>query len=470
MPLLSLRWRRKNDPLPPQEDHETPSPYRAQSLTLSGLSPRKSLQSLSLFGSARKRSGTVTGITQTPTSTGNQQQVVEEGVYQRDDNSNIGRRLHRAPSPYPERISRSDSLTIPTQPRERRTFLETVADAIRAPASWFYKKKPRLEDGGPLIDNNTHNETNSSTESPPSPTKTVSSKKSVRFRSGRSVIDNETRSSPIAIPKPNTVLPTMTSTTPLMQYFGRDHPHMIPTGRPREPSVLQSNTTFFRAKENVNEDNILNITPLGSPVSDPASPAPHKSEPLQNPFDDPKDDFDTKFDEEAYGADDSQPRVRFNRNTNIVAGRQLSARRPTTPEFRKIDPRIVNRNTTSPLAALKTKNVEESPVSKLIKTGQPKFYLGDGDSSGGISDDDPDPLKERRIAEWAVRTSQLFEGPPAQTSSSEPTLGSPFPGHAADEIPVSVPSTVLDENSSINQGVAARRVSSNPFLSIAAFK
>ena len=53
MPLSSLRPRTANEQLSPQEEHEIPSPYRARSSTIPGLTPRKSLQSL--MGSMRRR-------------------------------------------------------------------------------------------------------------------------------------------------------------------------------------------------------------------------------------------------------------------------------------------------------------------------------------------------------------------------------------------------------------------------------
>src|ERR1700753_1842950 len=98
MPLSSLRRRTANEPLPPQEEHRTPSPYRPRSVAGSGLTPRKSLQSI--IGSVRGRGAM--NKADSPHSV--KQDVLEESLYEHHDRARAGRGLYRTPSPHPAKL------------------------------------------------------------------------------------------------------------------------------------------------------------------------------------------------------------------------------------------------------------------------------------------------------------------------------------------------------------------------------
>ncbi|OCT48724.1 hypothetical protein CLCR_04830 [Cladophialophora carrionii] len=276
MPFPSLRRRTVDEPLPSQQENRTPPPYRARSTTISGLSPRKSLQSA--LGSVRKKTSP------------SKPDILEEEVYLPSDHvqSRAGWTPFRTPSPHPAKASLNTSQLRLTKSEPPRTFLETLANAIRAPAALFYKDKrdKTSEDSAPLVSDEVDSDVN-----PPSPTKTLSSNKSVRFQPGQSTIEDEPRAVPIDIPNSTPALPPMQlATTPLLQCFVRDHREMIPSGRPRSPAVLDSTLKFRQAMAEAQEymeNNLLAIPPLGSPVPDIASPlaASHQ---LENPFEDPK--------------------------------------------------------------------------------------------------------------------------------------------------------------------------------------
>ncbi|EXJ56573.1 hypothetical protein A1O7_06917 [Cladophialophora yegresii CBS 114405] len=278
MPFPSLRRRTVDEPLPPQQENRTPSPYRARSTTISGLSPRKSLQSV--LGSTRKKTSF------------SKPDILEEELYLPSDpvQPRAGWKPFRTPSPHPAKASLTPSQSRLTKSEPPRTLLETLANAIRAPAALFYKSKRNKssEDSAPLVSDEIDFEVNL-----PSPTKTLSSKKSVRFQSGQSIIEDEPRAVPIDIPNSTPALPPMQlATTPLLQCFVRDHREMIPSGRPRSPAVLISDLKFRQAMAEAQEymeNNLLAIPPLGSPLSEIASPLA-ASQPLENPFEDPKED------------------------------------------------------------------------------------------------------------------------------------------------------------------------------------
>ncbi|KIW65055.1 hypothetical protein PV04_07342 [Phialophora macrospora] len=280
MPLSSLRRRTVNEPLPPQQERKTPSPYRGRSTTVADLTSRKSLQSI--LGSVRKRPSP------------SKPDILEEEVYLPTDHvqPKAGWKRFRTPSPHPAKGSLAHSSSRLTKSEPPRTFLETLADAIRAPTSMFYKDKRHKssEDDAPLVSAKVGSRVNT-----PSPTKSLSSKKSVRFKPGQSVIDVEPRAGPIDIPNSTPALPPMQlATTPLLQCFVRDHREMIPSGRPRSPPVLSSTIKFQQAMaeaQGLIENSIHSIPPLGSPLSEIASPPLAASEPLENPFEDPNEEL-----------------------------------------------------------------------------------------------------------------------------------------------------------------------------------
>ncbi|KAJ9615340.1 hypothetical protein H2200_001415 [Cladophialophora chaetospira] len=306
MPLPTFRRRTVDEPLPPQEDRSSPSPSRVRPSSSTGLTPRKSLQSL--IGSVRKRGATPAVMTAsgganlrasgsssaTPTP---RQSIIEQSVYSSHDRSTTGPAAFQTPSPYPAKVSASTSKAKASKSESPRTFLESLADAIRAPASLFYKEnRQKSEHGGSMTAGKMDDTAKVSSEvdshfNDKSPTKSGNSKKSVRFKRPGSIIKNEPRSSPIDIPKPAPYLPPMNlATTPIMECFGRRMTDPIPTGRPRSPSVLQSTPTFREATTKAQEcfKDIIpvpaDLTPLGSTVSEDAISPLAKGVPLENPF------------------------------------------------------------------------------------------------------------------------------------------------------------------------------------------
>ena len=174
-----------------------------------------------------------------------------------------------------------------THPESSKTFLEKVASAVLAPTALFYKEKRQesVEDDAPLIEKNADT----------SPIKTPGSKKSVRFKPGKSIIDEQLRSAPIDIPQPAPTLPPMNlATTPLLKCFGRDNPGLIPTGRPRVTPVLHSSPAFrhamAEAQAYIGDADVPYFPPLGSPLSEHASPVSASNRAVQNPFDDPQNE------------------------------------------------------------------------------------------------------------------------------------------------------------------------------------
>lgn len=144
-----------------------------------------------------------------------------------------------------------------------KTFLETLADAIRAPTALFYKEHENQKGCDGRGD--------SPVSRSESPRKIPSSKKSVRFKPGKSIVDSEptSRSSPIDIPNATPSLPPVEfATTPLLQCFGGALTEVIPTGRPRDPPVLESTVNFRQAmaeaRDCLAEDGPSDVPPLRS--------------------------------------------------------------------------------------------------------------------------------------------------------------------------------------------------------------
>ncbi|KIW92278.1 uncharacterized protein Z519_07262 [Cladophialophora bantiana CBS 173.52] len=313
MPFPSLRRRTVNEADQLPEDHKSPLPSpRARSATVPSLTPRKSLTSL--MGSVRKR-----GIS-SPSPVKLQHDVFEQELYSVYDASNPehdpfkagqnpsasdkSKRYYRTPSPHPLKMSAtSSSSRLPKLSRGTpgsrysdssqtgpppKTFLEALADAIRAPTSLFYKEN---------TSNSKTEDANISTNKALSPGRSVSPKKSVRFKPGKSIIESEPRSSPIDIPRPTPALPPVQlATTPLLQCFGNDHPHLIPTGRPPQPQVLDSTINFRQAmaaaQSSITENDLQDVLSVGSPLSERPLPLPRATGPTENPFKDPKDEHD----------------------------------------------------------------------------------------------------------------------------------------------------------------------------------
>ncbi|KAK5346824.1 hypothetical protein LTS03_005942 [Exophiala xenobiotica] len=211
-------------------------------------------------------------------------------------------RFPRAPSPHPlkgsvtsrlARISRetmdrrrSESL-VTDKSSPSKTILEALADAIRAPTSLFYKENKqttKLEDEEAL------------TQNPPSTGKT-SPKKSVRFRSGNTVMDTEAKSSPIDIPTMTPSLPPVQlAQTPILQAFKRLQ-DPIPTARPQPGHVLRCSADFRQALAATKASDILGglddkaLTEF--PTPQPTRPGSITA--ADNPFDDPPEEIDPEI-------------------------------------------------------------------------------------------------------------------------------------------------------------------------------
>ncbi|KAH0842209.1 hypothetical protein FOPE_07202 [Fonsecaea pedrosoi] len=318
MPFPSLRRRTVNEATQLPDEHKSPSPSpspRARSATVPGLTPRKSLSSL--IDSVRKRGNP------SPLPTRSHHDALEQELYSVYDASNpdhdpdrAGRspsatdkdkRYYRTPSPHPLKMSAASSLSRLSKlnrgtPSGRssdlsqagsppKTFLETLADAIRAPTSLFYKENKsssKTEDSNTWI------------SKPPSPAKSTSPKKSVRFKPGKSIIEDEPRSSPIDIPRATPSLPPVQlASTPLLQCFGNDHPHLIPTGRPPPPRVLDSTINFRQAmaaaQTSITEDELRDVFSVGTPASELTVPLPGVNISVENRLSEARDGREMEY-------------------------------------------------------------------------------------------------------------------------------------------------------------------------------
>ncbi|OAP63906.1 hypothetical protein AYL99_03133 [Fonsecaea erecta] len=310
MPFPSLRRRTVNETVQQPEEHKTPSPSpRGRSATVPSLTPRKSLTSL--IGSVRKRGNP------SLSSTKPQHHVLGQELYSDYDASNPdhdpfsadqrssvadkSKRYYRTPSPHPLKMSAASSLSRLSKlsrgtPSSKcsgsspagsppKTFLETLADAIRAPTSLFYKENKTSSQGE---------------DGKISPGKSVSPKKSVRFKPGKSIIEDEPRSSPIDIPRATPSLPPVQlASTPLMQFFGNDHPHLIPTARPPQPRVLNSTINFRQAmaeaQTSITEDELQEVASVSTPLSELPLPLRGATAAVEKPFRDPNDERDLEI-------------------------------------------------------------------------------------------------------------------------------------------------------------------------------
>jgi hypothetical protein len=211
------------------------------------------------MGTLRKRGNTVATDAE-ETGPPRQQDVVEESLYQRDAGPAI--------THSPKKLSNTDS---------PRSILDAMAEAIRAGTHWFYPqrgRKPEQEQG-------------KSRSSAPSPTKSASSKKSTKAKAGEEG-EERPRTAPIDIPRPVPTLNMQFATTPLLQGFSRDHPDMIPSGRPEPTPYLTSRITFQQAMAEAQDraaDNLqgVYITPLGSPLSQLPSSSSGRNDSTETP-------------------------------------------------------------------------------------------------------------------------------------------------------------------------------------------
>ena len=168
-----------------------------------------------------------------------------------------------------------------------KSFLETLADAIKAPASLFYKENKQPSKSGDVESFAVKRSRGPST----------SPKKSVRFRAGNSVAKAEPRSSPIDIPKPTPSLPPVQlATTPLLQCFAKIPTDPIPTARPQKLQVLKSSAEFREAITAAQYSATLQdfepTDTIQSPPSNPPTPLPGTNAPMDDPFDELSDEVD----------------------------------------------------------------------------------------------------------------------------------------------------------------------------------
>ena len=212
--------------------------------------------------------------------------------------------LKRSPSPHPLKwrgnppslrsridranLSRSHSDTS-LQETASKTFLEAIADAIKAPTFLFYrdtKSAKTLRKTEETLDSSGNQDT------PPLVTpehRKASPKKSVRFRPGSSIINDVEKSSPINIPRAfPTLPPVQLATTPLLQCFGKTSFDQIPTARPPQTQILNSSAEFRQAIiEAQSAIPFLDLDQDANPVNPPTNlptPLPGTNLSMDDPF------------------------------------------------------------------------------------------------------------------------------------------------------------------------------------------
>lgn len=334
-----------------------PSPSRARSLTTTGVTPRKSFQSLVNSGSVRKRGATIevagaggkadfrSGVGEDAVPSP-KDSIVDQTLNSSHSRSSLAEAACQPPSPHLTKVSAVSSLSKLPKLKSSKSFLETLADVIRAPAALFYKEKKKSKDGGHLVGNQVDpSQYNIQADAgngsrPASPTKSLNSKKSVRFKPGKSIIKDEPRSSPIDIPKPAPSLPPVQlATTPMLLLLGedtgmpdmiptgwasQDMPHMIPTGRPRSPPVLRSSITYRLAKAEAQEyaeDKVRSINAPESPAPEAIKSSIARVAPIDNPFEDPKCEPESAFSKRTLpssGDVDDQPAANDQENVGLL--------------------------------------------------------------------------------------------------------------------------------------------------------
>lgn len=208
-------------------------------------------------------------------------------------------RERRTPSPHPLKSPngarlpklhhRNRSQTSLKDAELPKTFLESLADIIRAPTSLFYKDAKQSS----KINDVAADDITSSPVATPKAAR-ASPKKSVTFQPGASFIEQEQRSSPIDIPKPAPSLPPVhLAFTPLAYGFASELQGSILTARPPETQILSSpfeihqalNTTQPRCSFVEFETKVQH---QGS-LADLQTPQRTNSN-IENPFADPNND------------------------------------------------------------------------------------------------------------------------------------------------------------------------------------
>ncbi|EHY59543.1 hypothetical protein HRR83_001180 [Exophiala dermatitidis] len=312
MPFASLRRRSTTaERSEPQADEPNKPPVnRGRSITLPSISSRKSFSSL-IASSMRGRSTT-------PSPRKSEADSLEGELYPTYDASDHDnephrasrppsaekpRRFRRAPSPHPLKGSKtSTSSRLPKKNRNMlnrarshssltdssptKSFLHTLADALKTPTALFsnnYKHRSSFD-----TDDTSENSPIHSGESSP--------RKSVRFRPGTSIIGLQPKSAPIDIPKTTPALPPVRlATTPLQQCLKGDQSDLVPTARPTETPILKSSATFRQAIATTDPVDILKDFQGNERISDPAdimglpTPFPGTIVAIDNPFEDPID-------------------------------------------------------------------------------------------------------------------------------------------------------------------------------------
>jgi hypothetical protein len=196
-------------------------------------------------------------------------------------NSESPKRGHsRSPSKVP-RWKRSPSPRKPTGSTRGKSRLQGFADTLRAKANIFYQSQQHSSEEDLM---------SHEPSVPPTPgsAKSISSKKSVRFRSGHSVIDNvHAYSSPITIPikSPPSLAMVNISSTPVFDIASDEEKGLAQTARPPEtqpPHILSG-----PSPENANRPHLsLEIEDNFSIAQALPTPMPGTNLPLDDPFDD----------------------------------------------------------------------------------------------------------------------------------------------------------------------------------------
>lgn len=208
------------------------------------------------------------------------------------------KQFRRPPSPHPLKISGLSLMSKASHANSDKKHSESSSSDKSSPPksflgaimSLFYKEnkepaKPQDEEA--------------EVETPTSTGK-KSPRKSVRFRSENTVIDTETRTSPIDIPKHAPLLPPIDLTrTPIMTAMRRLQ-DTIPTGRPQPSHVLRNSADFRHARETTKaSDILLNMSskPLTETLPSQAGlkALPAAVRPLVNPFKDPSEEIDPEI-------------------------------------------------------------------------------------------------------------------------------------------------------------------------------
>ncbi|EXJ88512.1 hypothetical protein A1O1_05442 [Capronia coronata CBS 617.96] len=440
MPFASLRRRTAADGERTnlQDKQTTPSAsVRGRSITLPTISPRKSFSSM--LGSAKRgRSGT-------PSPEKSDLDVLEQDLYPEYDSSNPDhnpptaprtppvdkpRRFRRAPSPHPlkgsmssmtSRLSRMNrgalhktrSQSCLTQTSPPKSFFETLADAIRAPATFFYKEnKPSPESEGANL-----------CASEPTQSRSASPKKSVRFRPGKSFIEPEPRSSPIDIPKPTPSLPPVQlASTPIQQCFEKVPSDPVPTARPPEPQILKSPATFRQAIAATDPSAILKDFEKSeggrAPLSGLSAPLHESSSAIQNPFEDPVGAADHQATNDMLEEDaGSYMPPQASRIRGAVAEQRLNVSEASSR-------RLINSDTTSAVAWIRAHDDFERATSAAHDNFASHSISPSGSEMPSFSHVEYARDNHSALPLTAIDPDRLSSGPETPSLRSPPDIGS----------------------------------------------